>query len=56
MPRAEIDHLESVGLLRIGNDRKTIIAPDFILCRLFCVQRPTAPLAVPFCVLGGRVK
>ena len=35
MSRAEVDDLEAVSLLCVGNDRKTITAPDLVLRRLF---------------------
>ena len=37
MPRAEIDHLEAVRLLRIGENSEAIIAPHLVLRRLLSV-------------------
>ena len=34
VPSAEIDHLETVVLLAVRNDRETVVAPNLFLCRL----------------------
>src|SRR4051812_48844748 len=37
MPCAKVDHLQTVHFLCVGNNRESIVSPDFVFCLVFCL-------------------